>query len=76
MYYHREALRKFKLWHPYLYTLLSSFTTVVVIALCCALGCIPFLIAIFIRWYGIFTYLITIPLAITLIHYVSDLFNI
>ena len=76
MYCHHEALRKFKRWHPYLYTLLSSFTTIVVIALCSALGCAPLLTAIFVRWYGIFAYFVTIPLAITLVHYVSDLFNI
>lgn len=76
MYHHREAMREFKWKHPYLYTLLSSFTAMTVFALCCVLGCAPLLTAIFACWYGIFAYFVTIPLAITLVHYVSDLFNI
>lgn len=76
MYHHRRALREFKHWHPYLYTLLSSFTTSVVIAFCGLCGCAPIFIAAFFHWCGIFTYFATIPLAITLVHYTSDLFNI
>lgn len=74
MYRHREAMRNFKWEHPYLLTLLGTFVTMIMIVLCSVLGFGPILIAIFLHWSGIFSYLITIPLAVTAVHYVSDLF--
>ena len=74
MYYHREAMRKFKWKHPYLCTLLEAFAVMVMIALCSILGFGPILAAAFLHWSAIFSYLITIPLAVTAIKYVSDLF--
>ena len=74
MYYHREAMRDFKWRHPYLLTLLETFVVMIMLALCSILGFGPILAAIFLHWSAIFSYLITIPLAVTAVKYVSDLF--
>lgn len=74
MYFHREAMRKFKWKHPYLLTMLETFVVITMVALCSILGFGPILVAVFLHWSGIFAYLITIPLAVTAVKYVSDLF--
>ena len=74
MYHHHEAMRDFKWRHPYLLTLLETFVVMVVITLCSILGFGPILAAAFLHWSAIFSYLITIPLAVTVVKYVSDLF--
>lgn len=73
MYHHHEAMRKFERKHPYLLTLLKAFMTMIMFALCIILGFGPILIAAFVHWSGIVTYLITIPLAVTAVKYISDL---
>ena len=74
MYRHREAMRKFKWEHPYLFTLLETFVGVIMVVICSVLGFGPILMAAFVHWSGIIAYLITIPLAVTAVKYVSDLF--
>lgn len=74
MYCHREAMRKFKWEHPYLLTLLETFVVMIMVAICSVLGFGPILVAAFVHWSGIIAYLITIPVAVTAVKYVSDLF--
>lgn len=74
MYCHREAMRKFKWEHPYLLTLLETFVVMIMVAICSVLGFGPILVAAFVHWSGIIAYLITIPLAVTAVKYVRDLF--
>lgn len=74
MYHHHEVIQKFKWEHPYLLTMLESFIVLIIATICAALVVGPILVAIFLHWSGIFSSLITIPLAVTIIKYVSDLF--
>ena len=75
MYRHREAMRKFKWEHPYLYTMLGTFVALLSLVICGILGCSPILLAAFVHWSGIFSWLITIPLAVTEVKFATDLFD-
>ena len=75
MYLHREAMRKFKWNHPYITTFLATIMTMLTLAICGLMGIAPFILAVFVCWGWIFSYIITIPIAVVTVKYVSDLFT-
>lgn len=75
MYFHHKAMREFKYRHPYLYVMIVTFTMLMTLALCGICGLGPILLCVYVHWAGLFTWLITIPLAAALVKFGFDLFE-
>ena len=74
MYYHREAMRKFRSKHEYLYTMLGAFMAALTVMISLMLLLLPPCFMVLMHWSCFLTYLITVPLMILIIRYVDNLF--
>ena len=74
MYYHQEAMRKFRKRHEYLYTLLGAFMATLVTMISLVLLFLPPCFMALIHWSCFLVYLVTAPLMILMIRYVANLF--
>ena len=74
MYYHQEAMRKFRGKHEYLYAMLGAFMATLVAIVSLALLFLPPCLMILIHWSCFLVYLVTVPLKILMIRYVANLF--
>ena len=72
---HQRAMRAFKHEHRYLALFISAFIFIFGIALAGAIGLCPIVLAALVHWAGIFGFILSIPLAITIGAFAIDLVN-
>lgn len=72
---HQRAMRAFKYEHRYLALFISVFAFIFGIALAGVIGLCPIVLAAFIHWSGIFGFVLSAPLAITIGAFTIDLVN-
>lgn len=68
-------MRAFKYEHHYLALFISTFVFVFGIALAGIIGLCPIVLAAFVHWIGIFGFVLSVPLAITIGAFTIDLVN-
>lgn len=72
---HQRAMRAFKREHRYLALFVSTFAFIFGIVLASIIGLCPIVLAAFVHWTGIFGFILSVPLAITIGAFTIDLIN-
>lgn len=72
---HQRAMRAFKYEHRYLALFVSTFIFIFGVATAIIIGLCPIVLAAFVHWIGIFGFVLSVPLAITIGAFTIDLIN-